>query len=221
MKNFQENSDGGNFTYGQRKIHEFLEELAKEVPPLPAGGCAVALAGAISAAMETFVARLTLSRHKGPDVPERLEGIISPLESLQEECTALMERDVEAYGRIIQASKMAKRSQEEEAKRKSALEEAKIGALSPPMTLIECSLKMLRYSHMLVEEGCDVALADAAVAVEMAHATFWGALWIAKANLTGISDLGFVDQHQRLLKKIQTEAQDLYQKIQERLDERF
>jgi formiminotetrahydrofolate cyclodeaminase len=53
--------------YGQKAIGDFLEELATESPPLPAGGCAVALAGALSAALEQFVTQLTIKKRKNPD----------------------------------------------------------------------------------------------------------------------------------------------------------
>ncbi len=208
-------------TYGQKTISDFMEELARDIPVLPAGGSAVALAGAMVAALERFVVRLTLTRNNDPDVRERLGGILSRLECIQEECLAMMDRDVKEYERILRALQMPKTTQEEQGQREAALQEARTRALSPPMALAECGLEMLHLSHGLIDEGYQVALADAGVAAEMAHACFRGAIWIARANLLGISDLGFVEQHRPLLKNLETEAEDLYQKIKEKLKERL
>ena len=132
-----------------------------------------------------------------------------------------MDQDLEEYTRVIQARKMPNSNETEQDKREAALQEAKIAALNFPTTLIEYGLEMLHCSDRLIEEGYAPALADTAVAAEMAHATFRGALRIAGANLEGISDLDFVAEHQRLLKELQKEAQKLYQRIQAKLDEGF
>lgn len=179
----------------------------------------MALTGALAAALERFVTGLTLRHNGDPDVKGRFTQLHLRLASLQEKCVKLMDQDVKEYTRIIQTMRMSKCNEEEQNRREAARQEAKIAALDFPTTLIEYGLEMLHHSHMLIEEGYDAALADAAVAAEMAHATFWGALRIARANLAGVSDRDVVTQHQRLLKDAQTEAQALYQKIQERLDE--
>jgi formiminotetrahydrofolate cyclodeaminase len=207
--------------YGQDTINDFLEQLAREAPTLPAGGCAVALAGALAAALERFVARLTLRRHSDPDARKRLTGILSRLECLQEKCVEIMDRDVKEYERVLKALQMPKATEDEKAEKEAALQKAKVAALSTPMVLAECGLEMLQWSRGLIEEGYQVALADAGVAAEMAHACLWGGLWMARANLLGITDHSFVEQHQQLIKNLQTKAEDLYKKIKERLKEQL
>lgn len=71
-------------TYPGKGIHEFLEGLAREAPPLPVGGCAIALAGSMSAALEIFVAQLMMKRKHDPDAREGVSSILSDLEHFQE-----------------------------------------------------------------------------------------------------------------------------------------
>lgn len=207
--------------YGQEVIRDFLEELARDVPTLPAGGSAVALAGALAAALERFVVRLAQRQLEDPKAGEDLEEFLSRLEWLQEKCAEMMDRDVKEYERVIQVLQMPKATEEEQAQREKALQEANAAALGPPMSLVEYGLEMLRHSSKLIDEGNEVAIADAGVAAEMANACFRGGLWMARANLRGISDLGFVEHHRQLLETLQTEADDWYPKIREKLNKRL
>ncbi len=208
-------------SYGQETIHNFLEKLARDVPTLPAGGCTVAMAGALASAMGRFVVRVTLRRHGDHDFREPLTGLLSRLDSLQKKCVETIDRDEKAYKRIIRSSQMPKSTKEEQAKREASLQKAKIAALSPPMDLVEHGLEMLRFSQILVEECYPAALADAGVVAEMAGACFRGGIWTARANLLAIRDRTLVEQRQELLDNLETEAEDLYQKIKEKLNERL
>jgi formiminotetrahydrofolate cyclodeaminase len=176
--------------YGRKRIDEFLEMLGKEVPPLPAGGCATALAGAMCAALEQFVTQLSIKKRRNPDPHVGLDEILSRLKDLQKKCVEMMDRDVQEYERVMLALRMPKTTREEQATREDAIQKAKTRALGPPMELVEYGLEMLRSSLLLIEEGYPVVLADAGVAAEMAHACLWGALWIARANLQWIYEGG-------------------------------
>jgi formiminotetrahydrofolate cyclodeaminase len=196
--------------YGQETISDFLGELARVAPPLPAGGCTAALAGALAAALGQFVTQLTIKKANNPDSTDGLTKILSRLIDLRQKCVETMDDDVREYEGVMQALRMPKTTQEEQAKREVALQEAKNAALASPMALIECGLEMLRYSLLLIKEGYQVALADAAVAAELAHACLWGGSWIAKANLLEISDPGIELPPVRTLEARQSEAEELY-----------
>lgn len=221
MEKFGKGTMVDKVIYGQETIKDFLEQLAREAPTLPAGGCAVALVGALAAALERFVARLTLRRHSDPDARKRLTGILSRLECLQEKCVEMMDRDVKEYERVLKALQMPKATEDEKAEKEAALQKAKVAALSTPMVLAECGLEMLQWSRGLIEEGYQAALADAGVAAEMAHACLWGGLWMARANLLGISDLSFVEQRRKILETLETEGEDLYRKTRDELKKRL
>jgi formiminotetrahydrofolate cyclodeaminase len=208
-------------TYGQKTICNFLEELAREVPTLPAGGSTLALAGALATALERFVARLKLIHKTDQKVRENYETLISRLEILQAKCIEMMDRDAKEYEKIIKAMKMSKLTQQDRARRKTALQEAKIAALNPPMMLIDYGLEMLQNAITLIKEGHDEAVADAGVAVEMAHSCVWGGIWTTRANLQGITDKTHVQQKTEILERLQNEAEDLYSEARQELEKRL
>jgi formiminotetrahydrofolate cyclodeaminase len=200
-------------SYGQKTIRGFLEELARGAPTLPAGGCAVALVGAIAAALERFVVQVTLNRISDSNAAGSLKEILASLGSLQRECVELMDLDVKEYTRVIISLRMPKKTREEKSRRDVALQEAKVAALGPPLSLAEHSLAILRFSERLVREGYPEALADSGVAAEMAHACFQGALWIAKVNLSRLTLPDLVEKRREFLNILQREEAALYKRI--------
>jgi formiminotetrahydrofolate cyclodeaminase len=207
--------------HGRKRIHDFLKELGKEVPPLPAGGCAAALAGAMCAALEQFVIRLTIRKRKNPDSTVTLTEILPRLKDLQKKCVEMMDGDVQAYEQLMRALRMPTTTQVEKTRKGAALREAKVEVLGPPLALAEGGLEMLRYSRLLIEKTYPMAVADAGVATEMAHACLCSALWITRANLLGISDTKLVSQQVKILQRLQMEGDDLYRKIQYEIEKRL
>jgi len=207
--------------YGQVTIRSFLNDLARDTPTLPAGGCAEALVGATAAALFRFVAQVALRGNKNPERKENLTTMISRLKSLQEACVKTMDRDKEAYHRIIKASRLVNTTQSEQFKREAALQKAKTGALIPPTELIRCGLEMLRCGFELIQEGLPGAVADAGAAAEMAHACVWGGIWMVRSNLMEISDTDLVTQHRKILDMYRKEEEGLYGEITKELKNRL
>jgi formiminotetrahydrofolate cyclodeaminase len=208
-------------SYGETTIHEFLDQIAKDVPPLPAGGSATALAGALAASLEIFVARLSLRKRRNPSFSEDLPKWLSHLEELQKKCLGLMDRDAESYERVIQAARMPGDTSEQESHGLKASREAVKLALVPPLELVECGVDLLRYGQRLVENGDPVALGDAGAAAEFARACLWGGLWICRINLTRIGDADFVNRQIRLLEQLEEEGESLYRAVRNSLDEKI
>jgi formiminotetrahydrofolate cyclodeaminase len=210
-----------NSSYGEETIHEFLDQIARDVPALPAGGSASALAGALAASMEIFVARLSLRKRRNPSLSEDLLKWLPHLEELPKKCVGLMDRDAESYERVIQALRMPQATSEEETLRLKSLQEAMKLALVPPLELVECGVDMLRCGQRLVENGDQVALGDAGAASELAHACLWGGLWICRINLARIGDADFVKRQKRLLEQLEEEGESLYRAVRNSLDKRI
>ncbi len=208
-------------SFRKERIGDFLEALAKDVPALPAGGCAVALTGALAAALGRMVARLTLRQEKDSNVRKTLLRIQERLEDLQKECVDMMDRDVKEYEGVLQAIQMLRITDHKQAKSEAALQEAWTSALGPPMALAKCGLEMLRLSHGLMKKGYPVVLADAGVAAEMAYACLWGSIWTARSNLLKISSRSFVEQHRKILETLQTEGEGLYRGVRDKLQNRL
>jgi len=208
---FQRN---GSLSLGSKSILEFLGEVARISPRVPAAGCVVGLCGASSAALARFVATLTHRKAEEGTWRERLEAMMERLAILEERCVHMMDRDLE----VCLESFCAKL----EAKEASVQGSGKGGdpakaIMEPPVILLKCGIELLRISLELVQRGAPVCKADAGVAGAMANACGRGALWIARSNLQGLDGQTRKIQEE-MLDNMEMELEALHGRLVEEMD---
>ena len=76
--------------------NEFVEVLASKAP-VPGGGRASALVGAIGTALGNMVGSLTVGKKKYADVEEEMYALKAKCDKLQAELLKLVERDAEVF----------------------------------------------------------------------------------------------------------------------------
>lgn len=192
-------------------IRAFLDRVAADSPTLPAGGSATALCSALAAALGGFVARIARKKSGCDPEKSRLSNIVKNLRDIQEAGLKTISRDVDAYGKIMEAVKLPRGKE-----RDDAMESAFIYALGPPMALVENSVKMLRLIFALWESIHPAARADALVAAIMAHACMESGLAIVRANIDCIQDDEQAARYRNILEKLQVEGKSLHCSIQKK-----
>ena len=88
-------------------VKDFLAILSGD-SPAPGGGSVCALAGALSAALCTMVARLTLGKEKYQGAWKAMERLRDQGDSLTSRLLKLVEEDSAAYNRVVEAFRMPK-----------------------------------------------------------------------------------------------------------------
>ena len=190
---------GKETTFKENRILDFLEQVARVTPTLPAGGSAVALCGATAAALAQFVARLSSQKERDVEKRKRFEAIGEALEALRKRCLDLMDEDVRAYEALVKAIRLPKAAEEDKAARQSALTEAKLTALDPPLAMAQCGQEILELSKEIIQHGYPVARADAEAAAELAHACLRGAISIARESMRDIPEEALTKAQRSLL----------------------
>lgn len=195
----------------EKSIAAFLEDLARVSPTVPAGGCAVGLAGALAASLGRFVA--TIARRKAQDQErvERLKAMEERLAVLQQRCLGLMDQDLQACEDLFQA-----RLRVSGAIGRGGLEEIARALMDPPVALGRCGIELLRISLELIQRGDPVARADAGVAAEIANACAKGGLWISRANLAWVDGESKRLQAE-VLDHLEVEIDSLYSRVLEEM----
>ena len=198
----------------EKTATEFLEDIARERPTLPAAGSALALAGALSAALGRFACGVSLKKSKNKQSEKSFSGVYEHLEAIKNDCADLMDRDMEAYTRVFEILK-ERRSQKKKDGKDPALEEALHKACEEPMNLAGNGLMLLHACTDLIEEGDSVVRADVEVAAELALACVRGGVWLAKANLKGLTDSSEKRIHAHALDSLLLEGKRAYGRIRE------
>src|SRR5882724_1396458 len=142
-------------------LEQFTERLAAATPT-PGGGSAAALSGSLSASLLQMVCNLTLGRERYKAHDEAVGEIRKRAEILRKDLMVLVDRDAEAYDKVVEARRLPKETAAEQEIRRAALSRANLFATETPMA---------------TAEGCAALML---LAIELAH----------KGNVNAVSDVG-------------------------------
>ncbi len=173
--------------FTENTLKQFLAELSSK-NATPGGGSASALAGALSASLLSMVCNLTIGKEKFIAVEPKAKGILAESERLRDLFSEMMEKDAEAFNKVMAAYKLPKESDEEKAERKAAIQHALKGAADVPLKIAQQALHLLELSQELVEIANPHAISDVGVAVLLAEGAVWGALLNVDINAGMIKD---------------------------------
>ena len=100
---------------------EFVEVLASKAP-VPGGGGASALVGAVGTALGNMVGSLTVGKKKYADVEDEMWELKAKCDQLQKDFLRLIERDAEVFEPLSKAYGMPKETEEEKAEKARVME---------------------------------------------------------------------------------------------------
>jgi formiminotetrahydrofolate cyclodeaminase len=176
----------------QASLETFLDHLASSAPT-PGGGSVAALCGALSAALSSMVANLTLGREKYRDVEPAIREALEHSERLRASFTQLINDDIAAYNALSAAYKLPKATPDEQATRSTQIQAALHDAAEAPLRIAEQARQALNLCRTLAEIGNLNVISDAGVAAIAAHAALESAELNVLINLKAIKDRGLAD----------------------------
>jgi len=165
---------GETVTLANLSFTELTERLASR-DPVPGGGSASALAGALGAGLVSMVGALT---------PEEAAGELgAAARDLVARLTSLSQADADAYAAVVQARRLPKSTDDERLVRSTALRSAMADAARTPLEIAEAALEVLRLVERMAPIGNPNAASDVGVAGLLAGAAVRGALLNVRINL--------------------------------------
>ena len=156
--------------FKQHTLKQYLDVLASQ-KPVPGGGSAAALTGALGAALITMAARY--SKGKTAADRKKIQAIIRASEKIRNQLLALVDRDAEAYLKLVRAKG---RSLQEKRK-------AKKGAREVPLTIAKLCYQAVKLTSFLIKKGNKYLVSDLEAALEMLLAAFHAAIVMVKVNV--------------------------------------
>ena len=151
-------------------LNNFTKELSSGAP-VPGGGGASALMGAVSASLCSMVGNLTSGKKKYAEYQQDIERIIAQAVELNEKMLSLIEKDAEAFEPLAKAYSIPK----EEPGRDETLEKALDEAAMAPLEIVKCSAEVSALIKELVVKGSRLAISDVGVAASACEACAKGA----------------------------------------------
>jgi formiminotetrahydrofolate cyclodeaminase len=176
-----------------KTVTQFLNELASN-SPAPGGGSIAALAGAVGAALASMVCNLTIGKKKYADVQDEMQSVLQQTELLRKELTQLIDKDTEAFNSVMAAFGMPKGTDQEQAARSAAIQEATKAATLVPLGVMQTCEKALFHARAVAQKGNKNSASDAGVAALMLQAGCAGAALNVRINLGVLNDNVFVQR---------------------------
>ena len=175
----------------QHTVSKFLDELASH-SPAPGGGSVAALAGALGTALTSMVCNLTIGKKKYLEVEPEMKHVLGKSEELRGIVTRLIDRDTDAFNKVMEAYGLPKESDDQKALRAAAIQGATKEATLVPLEVMKHCIDGLALAKFVAEKGNANSLSDAGVSALMLHAACEGAALNVRINLKGIHETEFV-----------------------------
>ena len=154
--------------------NEFVEVLGSKAP-VPGGGGASALVGAVGTALGNMVGALTVGKKKYADVEEEMKELMAKATTLQDKLLHLIERDAEVFEPLSKAYGMPRETEEEKAEKARVMEVVLKDACSVPMEIMEKCCEAIDLIVEFAAKGSALAISDAGVGAAFCKAALEGA----------------------------------------------
>jgi len=142
--------------FTQNTCREFVEVLASNAP-VPGGGGAAALVGAIGTALGNMVGSLTVGKKKYAAVEGEIIALKQKCDGLQKDLLDQVPADAEGFEPLAKAYGIPK----DDPNRDKVLEEATIVACAVPMKIMELCCEAIDAIAVFAAKGSRLAVSDA------------------------------------------------------------
>ena len=178
--------------FTQNTCEEFVEVLASKAP-VPGGGGASALVGAVGMALGNMVGSLTVGKKKYADVEADIIALKEKATALQADFLRLVEKDAEVFEPLAKAYGMPRETEEEKAEKARVMEIVLKEACSVPMEIMEKCCEAIDIIEEFAAKGSVIAISDAGVAASCCKAALIGASFNVYINTKCMQNAEYAD----------------------------
>ncbi len=204
LENFQQDQFiEARLEAAKKPAEDFLLELSS-ASPTPGGGAVAAMSAAQGFALLSMVAALTLKSKKYQEHWDVVRPIHAEAKSGLQNAMELIEKDSQAFDKVMDAFKMPKETDEEKAARREAIQNALKEAALVPLEVMRLVSKGIDYALVLAEHGNKNAISDVGSAAYQFHAALFGAELNVLINLASVKDVEFNEKLQKELDELKT-----------------
>lgn len=173
---------------------ELFVDILSTKKPVPGGGGASALTGALGIALGNMVGDLTLGKKKYAAVQGEIQEWMKQASQLQKQFLTLVNADAEAFAPLAAAYRLPEETEEERAAKAEIMEKCLRDASAVPLEIMECCCKAILLHRDFAEKGSVIAVSDAGVGVSLCRAAMVGASLNVRINTRTMADRAYAEQ---------------------------
>lgn len=175
--------------FEQTTITDFTELLASKAP-VPGGGGASALVGAIGIALGDMVGELTVGKKKYADVEDELKALMVRAQDLRTRLLSCIEDDARLFEPLSKAYGIPK----DDPGRDEIMEKCLKDAACAPLEIFDLCCESIDVIREFGEKGSRLVVSDAATGIAFARAAMCGAAVNVKVNTRLMKDQTYARQ---------------------------
>ncbi len=174
--------------FTQNTCRDFVTVLASSAP-VPGGGGAAALVGAVGTALGNMVGSLTVGKKKYADVENEIIALKAKCDALQSELLDQVAEDAKGFEPLAKAYGIPK----DDPDRERVLEEATVSACQAPMRIMELCCEAIEAVAVFAEKGSRIAVSDAGCGAVILKAALESASLNVFINTRSLKDRATAD----------------------------
>ena len=174
--------------FTQNTCRDFVTALASSAP-VPGGGGAAALVGAVGTALGNMVGSLTVGKKRYADVESEIIALKAKCDALQSELLDQVAEDAKGFEPLAKAYGIPK----DDPDRERVLEEATVSACQAPMRIMELCCKAIEAVAVFAEKGSRIAVSDAGCGAVILKAALQSASLNVFINTRSLKDRATAD----------------------------
>lgn len=179
--------------FAEKSCIEFTDELASKAP-VPGGGGASALIGAIGIALGSMVGSLTLGKKKYADVEDDIRELMERAEKVRTDMIALIDRDAEVFAPLAAAYGMPKDTPEQAREKEMVMEKVLKDACDVPLGIMRSACEAINIVEGFAQKGSRLAISDAGCAAAACRAALEAASLNVFINTRSMQDRAYADK---------------------------
>jgi formiminotetrahydrofolate cyclodeaminase len=204
----------------EKSCVDFVTLLASK-EPVPGGGGASALVGAVGVALGNMVGSLTAGKKKYAGVESDIIRLKGDSDRLQAELLALVQRDAELFGPLAKAYGLPRETEAEKAEKARVMEAALRDACGVPLEIMEKCGEAIKVIEEFAAKGSSLAISDAGVGVLFCKAALSGASLNVFINTAAMTDRAYAEDINRrangLLAEYEPLADAIFKSVRQKL----
>jgi len=185
--------------------------------PLPAGGSAAAMVGAIGTSLLLMVATLPRTRSGAAEETAVLASAAVRLRPVRDELAALVERDSESYAALLAAIRAPHATEDERSRRHEEILAATRIATEVPLATMRASATALHTALVIAENGSRAASGDVAAAIELLLGAVRAAGRSVAANLAALKDAEYVHRLDVERRRLEMDSETEVERVRDAL----
>ena len=206
--------------FTKSSCEEFVDVLASKAP-VPGGGGASALVGAIGMALGNMVGSLTVGKKKYADVEADIIALKEKATALQADFLRLVEADAEAFEPLAKAYGMPRETEEEKAEKARVMAIVLKDACAVPMEIMEKCCEAIDVIEEFAAKGSALAISDAGVGVTFCKEALLGASLNVFINTKSMADKEYAaslnEKADKMIADYSKKADDIFAAVNARL----